>query len=212
MQDLHETKRNYQADVYLALATVIQGLTLTALGDEVVAALKNPQSPVTIWFIITGLLSLQLSISFWYLFVRDYFFGFRVINLTAQNHAVVASFIFVLGFLQFIAFQFLGDPRLWLTLVLVGIGMVLLNAWYQTGSVEIINVEGVQEALQLDRGSIVFIILVLLATGCLVLWYLVPAINTAFFRTITFGITAAALIQLDASAINAFQKHIEARL
>lgn len=212
MQDLPEIKRNYQADVYLALATVIQGLTLTALGDEVVAALKNPQAPVTIWFVITGLLSLQLSISFWYLFVRDYFFGFRVINLTAQNHAVVASFIFVLGLLQFIAFQFLADPRLWLTFVLMGIGLVLLNAWYTIGSVEVIHVEGAQEALQLDRGSTVFIILVLLAIGCLVLWYLVPAIDTAFFRAITLGITAAALIQLDASAISAFQKHIEARL
>jgi hypothetical protein len=142
MKDLPVEKRNLQADVYLALATVIQAITLTGLGTEVVSILKDPQKPVTIWVILTGLLSLQFCISFWFLFVRDYFFGYRLINLTAQNHMVAASFIFILGFLQFIAFQFLADPRLWLTLVLAGVWLVLLHAWYTTGNIKIVEAEG----------------------------------------------------------------------
>lgn len=211
MTGLNETKRNYQAEVYLALATVIQAITLTALGNEVVALLKNPEQVWSIWVLVTGLLSLQLCISFWYLFVRDYFFGFRVINLTAKNHMVMASFIFILGFLQFIAFQFLTEPRLWLTLVLIGIGLVLLNAWYTTVNIEVIDREGSQEAMQLGRGSAGFVVLTLIAAACLVLWYAVPAFDSALFKAITLGITAAALILLDADAIRAFQNQLEVR-
>jgi hypothetical protein len=212
MNDLPVVKRNYQAEVYLALATVIQAITLTALGNEVVVTLKNPQASISIWIVVTAILSLQLCISFWYLFVRDYFFGFRMINLTAMNHMVIASFIFILGFLQFIAFQFLAEPRLWLTLVLMGIGMVLLNAWYTSGNIAIVNVEGAHEVMQLDRGSNLFFTFVLVAVGCLILWYSVPSIDTVYFRVITFGVAFAALFQLNASAIRAFQKHLEAGL
>jgi hypothetical protein len=212
MKDLPETKRGYQAEVYLALATVIQAITLAALGNEIVATLKDPQLPDSIWVIFTGLLSLQLCISFWYLLVRDFFFGYRVINLTAKNHLVVASSIFILGLLQFIAFQFLADPRLWLTLVLMGMGVVLLNAWYTSHNIEIIDKEGAREALQLEPRSNAFIILILIVFGCLILWYLVPGIDTAFFRVFTLGATGAALAVIDISAMHAFQKHLEVEL
>lgn len=210
MNDLNETKRNYQAEVYLALATVIQAITLTSLGNEVVALLRNPQTDVSLWTVLTGLLSLQICISFWYLFVRDYFFGYRIINLTAKNHMVIASFIFILGFLQFIAFQFLTDPRLWLTLVLMGIGLVLLNAWYTTGNIEVIDVKEAKEAMQFERGSTVFVLLTLVATVCLIGWYAVPALDSTLFRAITLGVTAAALIQLNVSAVRGFQNHLNA--
>jgi hypothetical protein len=212
MNDLPVEKRNLQADVYLALATVIQAITLTGLGTEVVSILKDPQKPLTIWVMLTGLLSLQFCISFWYLFVRDYFFGYRLINLTAQNHMVAASFIFILGFLQFIAFQFLADPRLWLTLVLAGVWLVLLHAWYSTGNIQIVEAEGAREAIVMDQGSNLFILLVLAASACLILWYVVPGIDVALFRVIALGLTGAALVLLDLFAIEAFQKHLDVGL
>jgi hypothetical protein len=209
MKDLAVDKRNLQADVYLALATVIQAITLTGLGSELVAILKDPHAPVTIWVILTSLLSLQFCISFWFLFVRDYFFGYRLINLSARNHMVAASFIFLLGFLQFIAFQFLADPRFWLTLVLAGVWLVLLNAWYTSRNIQIVEAEGAREAIVMDQGSNLFILLVLAATACLILWYAVPGIDTALFRIITLGLTGAALVFLDLFAIEAFQKHLD---
>jgi hypothetical protein len=209
MRDIPEAKRDYQAEVYLALATVVQGLTLTAVGSEIVAAIKAPQYPGILWVFFTGLLSLLVCISFWYIFVRDYFFGFRVIHLTAVNHFFLASAIFTIGFLQFIAFQFLGDSRVWLTLVLLSIAVVFINSWYISHSIETIPREDIREAITYDPGSRVFAILYLAALGCLVLWYVVPAIGTDLFRGITLLIVGAALIRLNLSSVQIFQKHLE---
>lgn len=212
MQDLPAEKRNYQAEVYLALATVIQAITLTALGAEAGAALKNLPFPGSIWVLLTGLLSLNLCISFWYIFVRDFFFGFRVVNLTAVNHLVLASVIFLTGLLQYIAFQFLTEPRLWLTLVLLSIAVVLLNTWYASRNLAIIAQAGVQEAFHYDPGYKVFALLFCVALGCLALWYLVPGIDTPLFRGITLLVTGAALVHLNVSAVQVFQKYLEVEL
>jgi hypothetical protein len=208
-KEMTEEKRGYQAEVYLALATVVQGLTLTAVGSEIVTAIKAPQYPGILWVFFTGLLSLLVCISFWYIFVRDYFFGFRVIHLTAVNHFFLASAIFTIGFLQFIAFQFLGDSQVWLTLVLLSIAVVFINSWYISHSIKTIPREDIRAAITYDPGSRVFAILYLAALGCLVLWYVVPAIDTDLFRGITLLIVGAALIRLNLSSVQIFQKHLE---
>jgi hypothetical protein len=82
-REMQEVRRGYQAEVYLALATVVQAITLTAVGSDIVLALKELQFPDLLWVFSTGFLSLLLCISFWYIFVRDYFFGFRVLPLSA---------------------------------------------------------------------------------------------------------------------------------
>jgi hypothetical protein len=212
MRELPEVKRGYQADVYLALATVVQAITLTSLGSEVVARLRDPQAPLSAWVVVTGLLSLQICVTFWYLFVRDYFFGFRVISLTATNHIVAATFIFLLGFLQFIAFQFLGEPRLWLTLILAGIVLVLLHGVYTAGSVRIAAVRGAEEVISLERGAGVFLTLIGLALAALVLWYAVPGLDTPLYTGLALAVTAAALTALAVSSVRAFQAHLDAGL
>jgi hypothetical protein len=208
-REMQEVRRGYQAEVYLALATVVQAITLTAVGSDIVLALKELQFPDLLWVFSTGFLSLLLCISFWYIFVRDYFFGFRVLPLSALNHFFLAAVIFSVGFLQFIAFQFLQDPRLWLTLVLLSMGIVFLNSWYISHSILKTASEDIREAVTYDPGSRVFTILLLAAVVCLVLWYLVPAIDTELFRGLTLLILGAALIQLNVSSVLNFQKHLE---
>jgi hypothetical protein len=204
-----EERRGYQAEVYLALATVVQAITLTAVGSDIVLALKELQFPDLLWVFITGFLSLLLCISFWYIFVRDYFFGFRVVPLSASNHFFLAAVIFSIGFLQYIAFQFLQDPRVWLTLVLLSIGIVFLNSWYISRSILKTASEDIRVALNYDPGWRAFTILYMAAVVCLALWYLVPAFDTDLFRGITLSIVGAALIRLNYSSVLIFQKHLE---
>jgi hypothetical protein len=204
-----EVRRGYQAEVYLALATVVQAITLTAVGSDIVLAIKELPFPELLWVFTTGFLSLLLCISFWYIFVRDYFFGFRVVPLSASNHFFLAAVIFSIGFLQYIAFQFLQDPRVWLTLVLLSIGIVFLNSWYISRSILKTASEDIRVALNYDPGWRAFTILYMAAVVCLALWYLVPPIDTDLFRGITLSIVGAALIRLNYSSVLIFQKHLE---
>jgi hypothetical protein len=204
-----EERRGYQAEVYLALATVVQAITLTAVGSDIVLAIQELPFPDLLWVFLTGFLSLLLCISFWYIFVRDYFFGFRVVPLSASNHFFLATVIFSIGFLQYIAFQFLQDPRVWLTLVLLSIGIVFLNSWYISHSILKTASEDIRVALDYDPGWRAFTILYMAAVVCLALWYLVPAFDTDLFRGITLSIVGAALIRLNYSSVLIFQKHLE---
>jgi hypothetical protein len=201
-------KRGYQAEVYLALATILQGLTLTALGSEIVSTIRELEYPGILWVLATGLLSLMLCITFWYIFVRDYFFGYRAISLTAMNHLMLASAIFSIGFLQFIAFQFLEEPRFWLTLVLLSICVVFINSWYISRHI-VFDREDVREAIHYLPGSRIFTVLFLAAVVCLLLWYALPGIDTDWFRLITLAIVAGLLIRLIASSVRIFEKHLE---
>jgi hypothetical protein len=201
-------KRGYQAEVYLALATILQGLTLTALGSEIVSAIRELEYPEILWVLATGLLSLILCITFWYIFVRDYFFGYRAVSLTATNHLMLAGAIFSIGFLQFIAFQFLEEPRFWLTLILLSLGVVFVNSWYISHHV-VFEREDVREAIHYQPGNRMLIVLLLAALVCLVLWYALPGIDTGWFRLITLAIFAGVLIRLVASSVRIFEKHLE---
>jgi hypothetical protein len=153
MENFRDILKNYQAEVYLALGTVIQAITLTALGNELVVHLKNPQFTTLIWVFITALLSFLICVSFWFVLIRDFFFGARVFRMNAVNHFVLATTIFAVGFMQFIAFQFLDDPRFWLTLVVASLGIVMLHSWYLPRNIELPERADLQEAFNYDPGG-----------------------------------------------------------
>lgn len=209
MNDQQLVKSSYQAEVYLALATIIQAITVTALGNELVVTIKNPQFPDFYWALVTGLLSLLICITVWYLFIRDYFYGYRLVVMTAQNHLVFASAIFLLGFFQFIAFQFLTQPRLWLTLVTVGVLIVFLNSIYMSRAVTFVPKESAKQVVEVEMGSNLFLIMMSIATIGLILWYLVPSIDTLVFRMVTLGAVGIGFLALDKGAIQSFQKHLD---
>jgi len=212
MNDQQALKSTYQAEVYLALATIIQAITVTALGNELVVTIKNPQFPDLYWAFVTGLLSLLICITVWYLFIRDYFYGYRLVVMTAKNHLVFASAIFLLGFFQFIAFQFLTQPRLWLTLVIVGVLIVFLNSIYMSRAVTFVPKESAKEVVEVEMSSNLFLIMMFIATVGLVLWYLVPSIDTLLFRVVTLGAVGIGFLALDKGAIQSFQKHLDTDL
>lgn len=209
MDDTQNPHRSYQAEVYLALATIVQAITLTALGSEIVIAMKTLRGAELAWIFATGLLSLFISVSFWYIFMRDYFFGFRVIILSPQNHLFLASAIFVMGFLQFIGFHFLAAPRLWLTLVLLTILVMFFNSWYMSVNVKTLDREDIRQAVHYNPGTMPFVILYLLAAAGLLLWYLVPAVDTALFQGAMLALIGAALVLFNLSAQKVFKRHLE---
>jgi hypothetical protein len=211
MKDLAEVKRAYQAEIHFALGAVIQGITVAALGGEIAAALKAWPFPGAGWVFITGLQSLLLCIAFWYTFMNNYFFGFRVINLTAKTHLLFATLYLILGLQQLIAIQLLDSPRLWMTLYVLLIATVLANSWL-SAHVTIIKRKGVRQALDYDPGSKPFLFTFLLSLICLIAWYLVPGIDTTLFRTIALATSGVGLILFTIYYVQVFQKHLDMAL
>jgi subtilisin family serine protease len=208
MSDLTEGKRSYQAEVHFALGAVIQGVTVAALGSELAGALKNLPLPGAQWVFVTGLQSLLVAIAFWYKFMDDYFFGFRVINMTAWAHFQFAAVYLVLGLLQLIAIQFLAAPRSWLTVYVIMIGTTVASSWI-TRHITVIANAKVQQALNYDPGSKLFVLTFALALGCLLLWHIVPGLDTGFFAGIALAVSGASLLLFIVYSIRVFQRHLD---
>jgi hypothetical protein len=208
MQDLPEFKRNYQAEVHFALGAVIQGITVAALGNELAAALRELPFPGAIWVFVTGLQSLILCIAFWYTFMNNYFFGFRVINLTARTHFLFAALYLVLGLQQLIAIQFLDVPRLWMTFYVLLIATTLANSW-TSAHVKVVDRSAVRQALAYDPGSKSFLITFVLALVCLIAWYVVPGLDTNLFRALALSISGLGLVLFVIYYIQVFQRHLD---
>ena len=209
MRELPGPNRDYQAEVHFALATVVQAITIAALGSELVVALRDLQSPVSIWLFVTAVQSLLICITFWFAFIMAYFSGFRLVRLSAMNHFVLAATYFVIGLLQFMAIQFLAEPRLWLTFVLMLLAATLFSTWYASHYIELVPLEGAGQAADTDPISRILVVVSLAAAACVVLWYAVPAIDTAVFRAISLSISGAGLLLLDVAAIRAFQQQLD---
>ncbi len=154
-----ENHRNYQADVYFALATIIQAIILTGLGNEIIQIIKRPIRGELVWVVITGIQSILICVSFWFYFVRDYFFGFRMIQLNAKNHFVLALTFFLTGLMQYIAFHFLNEPRKWLLFILISIAFVFLNSLYISASVSVLYEPDIKPILDESHGSKIPLIL-----------------------------------------------------
>jgi cytochrome bd-type quinol oxidase subunit 2 len=208
MKDLPERKRNYQAEVHFALGAVIQGVTIAALGNELAAALRNLPFPGAVWVFVTGAQSLLLCIIFWYTFMDHYFFGFRIINLTARIHFLFAAFYLILGLLQLMAIRFLDLPRLWMTFYVLLIATALTSSWLSSHAT-IIRKKAVRQALEYDPGSRAFLVTFLLSVGLLTAWYVVPTSDSDLFKTIALSVSGAGLVMFTIYSIRAFQRHLD---
>lgn len=208
MKDLPEVKRNFQAEVHFALGAVIQGVTVAALGNELARALRDLPFPGAIWVFVTGAQSLLLCIAFWYTFMNNYFFGFRVINLTAKTHFLFATLYLILGLQQHIAIQYLDAPRLWMTLYVLLISTVLAGSWVSS-HVTVVDQQGARQAFDYDPGSKAFLSAFLLALGAVLVWYAAPDVDGVLFRSIALCISGAGLILFVIYSIRRFQRHLD---
>ncbi len=208
MKDLPEFKRDYQAEVHFALGAVIQGITVAALGSELAAALREMPFPGAVWVFVTGVQSLLLCIAFWYTFMNNYFFGFRVINLTARTHFMFAALYLILGLQQLIAIQFLDTPRLWFTFYVLLIATMFAGAWV-TAHVTVIKRKGVRQAIEYDPGSRAFNGCFILAVALLLAWYLIPGTDTEWFQAVALTMSGLGLILFVIYYVQVFQKHLD---
>lgn len=209
MQDLPEVKRDYQAEVHFALGAVIQGITVAALGSELASALRSLSFPDILWVFATGLQSLLLCIIFWYTFMNNYFFGFRVINLTAKTHLFFAAFYLVLGLQQLIAIQFLDMPRVWMTFYVLLIATMFVGSW-ATSHVAVIKKKSVKQAMEYDPGSRAFNVCFILSAVFLLVWHLIPDIGTDLFQAAALIVSGMGLILFTIYYVRVFQKHLNA--
>jgi hypothetical protein len=208
MGDLPEAKRDFQADVHFTLGAVIQGVTVAALGNELAVALRALPFPGAFWVFATGMQSLLLCIVFWYSFMHNYQFGFRVINLNAKTHFAFAAFYLILGLQQVIAIQFLDVPRIWLTLYVLMIASAFAGTWLSS-HVPVIDDKEVQEAMKYDPYAKFFPVSFILSVGCVILWYAVPGIDTLLFRAIALSISGVGLVVFAIYYILVFQRVLE---
>ncbi|MFO7584518.1 MAG: hypothetical protein R6W69_07295 [Anaerolineales bacterium] len=211
MQDLPELKRNYQAEVHFALGAVIQGITVAALGSALASALRSLPFPDLLWVFATGLQSLLLCVIFWYTFMNNYFFGFRVINLTAKTHLFFAAFYLVLGLQQLIAIEFLDMPRAWMTFYVLLIVTMFVGSWV-TSHVAVIRKKDVRQALEYDPGSRAFNVCFILSAVLLLVWYLIPAVGTGWFQAAALIVSGVGLVLFTIYYVQVFQKHLNANL
>ncbi len=206
--DLPERERNYQAHVHFALGGIIQGLMLAALAGELATALRDISYPSTIWILVTALQSLLLCILFWYRFMDNFIFGFRVINLSAKTHFLFASHHLVLGLLQFLAIRFLYDSRLWLTfyalLILTTQGFSLFSS-----HLRIIDQEGAEAALTYEPDTRLMLVSICLMLISLVGWYLFPGIATNLYRAAALTLSGLGIIAFIIYSIKVFEHHLD---
>ena len=206
--DLPERERNYQAHVHFALGGIIQGLILAALAGELANALRDFTYPSTIWILVTALQSLLLCILFWYRFMDNFIFGFRIINLSAKTHFLFATHHLVLGLLQFLAIRFLFDSRLWLTfyslLILTTQGFSLFSSHLQ-----IIDQKGAEEALTYEPDTRFMLITISLTLIALVGWYLFPGLDTNLHRAVALTLSGLSILAFIIYSIKVFEHHLD---
>jgi hypothetical protein len=207
MPDLPERERNYQAHVHFALGGIIQGLILAALAGELASALREFSYPATIWILVTALQSLLLCILFWYRFMDNFIFGFRVINLSAKTHFLFATHHLVLGLLQFLAIRFLFNSRMWVTFYALLI-LATQGLSYLSSHLKIIDVEGAEVALTYEPDTRFLLISVSLTLISLVGWYLFPGLNSDLFRAVVLTLSGLSIIAFIIYSIKVFDHHL----
>ncbi len=208
LPDLPERERNYQAHVHFALGGIIQGLMLAALAGELANALRDFTYPSTLWILVTALQSLLLCILFWYRFMDNFIFGFRVINLSAKAHFLFAAHHLVLGLLQFLAIRFLHDSRLWLTLYSLLILTTQGFSFFST-HLKIIKAEGAEAALTYEPDTRFLLITISLTLVFLVGWYLFPGLDTTLYRAIALTLSSLSIIAFIVYSIKVFEHHLD---
>jgi hypothetical protein len=166
-----DKQREYQAEVHFALGTIIQGVTLAALGNEVAGMMRDVSLSEAGWIIATAVQSLFLCILFWYRFMDNYHSGFRMMRMTAGTHFMIAVLHILLGLQQLVAIHFLDTPRLWLTLYVLLIATTLAGSWIST---RILRVQDHQPDQADDPASWPFLLTFFITLVLLVAWYVLP--------------------------------------
>lgn len=207
MIDLPERERNYQAHVHFAMGGIIQGLMLAALAGELANALRDFTTPASIWILVAALQSLLLCILFWYRFMDNFIFGFRVINLTAGTHFLFAAHHLVLGLLQFLAIRFLFDGRLWLTFYALLI-FITQGFSYVSSHLKIVDLEGAHEALAYEPDTKFLLVTVSLTLISLVIWYLFPGLDSVLFRAVALTLSGLSIVAFIIYSIKVFDHHL----
>jgi hypothetical protein len=209
MKKITDERSSFQADIYFALATIVQAIILTALGNELVKVIKEPHSFDLPWIIITGLQSLVICVSFWYHFVRDFIFGFRMMKMNARDHFVLAFTYFLIGLTQYVAFQFLDDLRVWYSLVLLSIGCVFINSWYVSRFIHMQDDSILEYLAEGDALSRITGASFIVALICLAVWFTVPEIATPLYMGLALVITALMLGLFIIEALIIFQSQLD---
>lgn len=209
MENLRAQKRDYQADVHFALGAVIQGITVAALGSELAGILRSAPFPGAGWAFVTAAQSLLMCILFWYSFVSNYFFAFRVIILTAKTHLAIAAHYLILGLLQLMAIQFLAEPRLWMTFYALLVVATLAGSW-MASHVSVIDDDEVREVFEHESDSAAFLITSFVSVGFLIAWYAVPGIDTVLFRAAALFVSGLWLIWLTVDNVRLFHHYLKA--
>ena len=211
VKNMDNDHRELQADIYFTLATIIQGITVGFLGVTLAELIRNPTG-IDVWLVLlTSLNSLILAVSFWYSFVIAYFFRFRMIKMTAVNHLVFAYFFFGLGLIQIVGFQFLDEPRIWLTINLIS---VIVTFVYSGFTKRYTTYTASSEATEFLRGEpitkfdiIGLVILMIL----LLLWYFIPILEDDFWYALFVLLMALlAFLRLNYSFVQLFQARLNA--
>lgn len=209
MPELISERRNYQAEVHFALGAIIQGIIVAALGDEVAGILRTQSLLESIPVFFAAAQSLLICIIFWYRFMDDYFFGFRVIVMTANTHFFFACLYLVLGLQQLVAIRFVDVPRAWMALYVLLIATTVLGSRLLSSRARIIDREGVREALDYDPGSKMFLVTYIVAVLCLLAWYAIPGVGVFWFEMAALSVSALGLVLLAVSSIRMFRRHLE---
>lgn len=189
---LDQPRLHFQADVHFALGTVIQGVTMAALGSELADLLRSGQALENPWIWATAIQSFAICIVFWYSFMDNFYLGFRSIVLSATGHFLIASQYLTLGILQILAIRYIDRPESWFiffTLIL----LVTLSGSLIRG-IRHINVEDqkLREAIQYSPGIGLFpgafiICCLLLVIG----WIFSP--DSYWYRIVLMGASGISL-------------------
>jgi hypothetical protein len=110
-RNFEESAQRRVPEIYLGVATVIQGITIGVLGQSVYNyGLVWPPDWMT-WTLIIS--SLMVALIYWLEFVMGYLYLYRLILLTAADHLIVTLVYFAMGVCQIAAYNLVKTPTLW---------------------------------------------------------------------------------------------------
>lgn len=202
-------RRSYQAEVHFALATIIQGITITSLGEDIAITLRQWSHFNSMWIVVTAIASLLIAVTFWYAFVMAYFHRFRTVVMTASNHFWLALLYFCMGMLQIISFQFLDDPRTWLTInnvLVITVTTYLIYADRMTRSmpsspvVKLLNTEAQMSVALFGLPSSAVLTL---------LWWIVPQLATTTYAVVCLSTFIVVVATFNVVSVRVFQRRLD---
>jgi hypothetical protein len=206
---------DYQANVHFALATIIQGITIALLGVAFAGLIQSVNWPQTGFLLLTSLQSLALAISFWYAFVMAYFHLFRVLRMTAVDHLVLSYVYFSIGLMQIVGFQFLENPRVWLTINCVLVITALFYAQFINFMVRREEKQQTQREeplsgyLSIHAITKTLIVMLVITVILLLFWYVAPVLNTPLYAFVCLFVFAILIIIYNIAAVKNFQARLD---